>query len=41
MTTVTHNGLKYFLLAGKCMWICENGYKVYDLNLSNLLFSKI
>lgn len=40
MTTVLHNGLKYFLHAGKCQWIC-NGAKVYDLNLINLLFSKI
>ena len=41
MTTVLHNGLTYFLHAGKCQWICENGAKVYDLNLINLLFSKI
>ena len=41
MTKVEYNGLTYWLHAGKCKWICENGAKVYDLNLINLLFSKI
>ena len=41
MTKVEYNGLTYWLHAGKCQWICENGAKVYDLNLINLLFSKI
>ena len=41
MKTVSHNGLTYFLHVGKCAWICENGARVYDLNLSNLLFYKI
>lgn len=41
MTTVSHNGLTYFLHVGKCAWICENGARVYDLNLINLLFSKM
>ena len=41
MKKVEYNGLTYWLHAGKCKWICENGAKVYDLNLINLLFSKI